>query len=351
MIICGVMSSDRARTGRSRRRLLALTVLVYAAGAGAAMAQTVMVRNAPPGGRVELVFNADTVASGMADPAGEATLTMNMAASGAKTEIDANVFVDVCSDDLRRVVIVERGQPVAPQPAGCDRRDTGALFLVRQISTLIVDVGGTLPTVVLRQGPVRLGPPRIRRAPRGLVVFGGAGLGQTRDLVLMACGNVAECEGDQSGFAYHAGATVWITRVFGVEGSYTRPAEGEAGGTLGEFTFNSALDAHIVTVAGKVGVPLGPVRLYGQVGANYHDATFSTTQTAGDLTQTFELRTTGWGWGFGGGLEVWVAPAVGIYAEGGRAAIKGEGPVGAEGSIDDRLTFLFAGLRIRIAGR
>jgi hypothetical protein len=322
-----------------------------AAGAGVATAQTLMIRNAPPGAAIEVVLNAETVGSGTADPAGEATLTTKMLASGDKTEIDANVLVDVCADNTRRVVIVERGQPAPPQPAGCDRRDSGALFLVRPVSTLIVNVGGNIPTVVLRQGPVRLGPPRIRRAPRGLVVFGGGGLSQTRDVVPMACGNVAECSGDQSGPAYHAGATVWLTRFLAAEGSYTRPAESDASGGENNFTFTSALDAHVVTIAGKVGVPIGPVRLYGQVGTNYHRATFSTTQTTEDLSQTFQLKTSGWGWGFGGGLEVWVAPAFGIYADAGRAALRGSSSDGQEEALDDRLTFFFVGARIRIAGR
>lgn len=352
MILCGVMPSQKARAGIHPPRLLAsVAVLHLCAGAAVATAQTIMIRNAPPRGTIEVVFNADVVATGAADQAGEATLKFDMAAGGAKDEIDANVFVDVCADNLRRVIIVERGQPVAAQPAGCDRRDTGALFLVRRVSTLIVNVGGALPTVVLRQGPVRLGPPRIRRAPRGLVVFGGGGLSSSRDLELIACGNVAECSGDRSRLAYTGGATVWFTRYLGADVAYVRPSTEEASGSGPTFNFSTTLEGHVTTIAGKVGVPLGPVRLYGQFGTNYHRLTLSTTQTSGDLTQTFELRTSGWGWNFGGGGEVWIVPALGIYGEFDRLALKGSARDGAEGTMDDRLNAFFFGLRVRIAGR
>ena len=346
------MSSEKDSTEIPRWRLLLAAALIHIAfGPAAAYAQTVMVRNAPPGGKLELVLDSTTVAEGTADAGGEATLALHLGANAGKTEIDANVYVDVCSDDLRRIVVVERGQPAGPQPAGCERRDTGAVFLVRRISTLIVDVGGTIPTVVLRQGPVRLGPPRIRRPPRGLVLFGGAGTSTTRDFELMACGNVVECGGDMSGVAYTGGATIWIARYLGVEGSYIRPMEARASGSESTFTFDSEFEAHVVTITGKAGIPIGPVRIFGQGGTNYHRATLSTTQTTGDLSQTFELRTSGWGWIFGGGLEVWVAPAFGIYAELGRSALKGTARDGGEGSLDDRQTYFFAGARIRIAGR
>lgn len=346
------MPSRKNRAENHAWRLLSIAALLHVIlGAGVAAAQTVMVRKAPPGGTIELVLNSTTVATATADPGGDATLALNLAANAQKNEIDANVFVDVCSDNLRRVVIVERGQAAGPQPAGCDRRDSGALFFVRRVSTVIVDVGGTIPTVVLRQGPVRLGPPRIRRAPRGLVVFGGAGLAQTRDLELMACGNVTECSGDASGAGYTAGAAVWFARFLAAEVSYVRPPEGEASGSLTDVTFSSALDAHVLTITGNGGIPIGPVRLYGKGGTSYHQATFSTTQTSGDLTQTFALKTSGWGWTFGGGIEVWAAPWFGIYGEFGRTALKGESETATEGTIDDRLTYFLGGIRIRIAGR
>jgi hypothetical protein len=48
---------------------------------------------------------------------------------------------------------------------------------------------------------------------------------------------------------------------------------------------------------------------------------------------------------------VWVAPAFGIYADAGRAALQGSSSDGQEEALDDRLTSFFVGARIRIAGR
>jgi Outer membrane protein beta-barrel domain len=346
------MSSQKSRAQGGRYPLLATAVALYVmVGAVVADAQTVMVRNAPPGGTIELVVNAATAATATADPSGGATLSNNLQTTTGKAEIDANVYVDVCTDNTRRIVIVERGQPAAAQPAGCDRRDTGALFLIRRVSTLIVNVGGTVPTVVLRQGPVRLGPRRIRRPAKGLIVFGGVGRSTVRDTVAIACGNVAECSGEDSGLAYNGGVDFWLTRYVGVEASYFKPADVEVSGRESTFTFTSTLDAEFLTVSGKAGVPLGPVRLYGKFGTTYHRALFKTTQSTGDVTQTLELGTQGWGWVFGGGGEIWLAPAVALYAELGRAAMKGSGREGAEGTMDERVTFYVAGARIRILGR
>ena len=346
------MPSQKSRAQGGRYLLWATAVaLSVCVGAVVAEAQTVMVRNAPPAATIELVVNSATAATATADPTGGATLSTNLQTTTAKTEIDANVYVDVCPDNLRRIIIIERGQPATAQPQGCDRRDTGALFLIRRVSTLIVNVGGTVPTVVLRQGPVRLGPRRIRRAPQGLVLFGGAGRSSTRETVTVACGNVVECSGEDSGVAVNAGVDFWLTRYIAVEASYFKLSDVEVSGSESTFTFTSALDAELATISGKVGVPLGPVRLYGKIGTTYHRALFSTTQSIGDVAQTLELGTQGWGWIFGGGGEIWVAPAFALYAELGRAALKGGGRDGAEGTMDERALYYFAGARIRILGR
>ena len=115
------MPSRKNRAGTHTWRVLAIAAALHVFGTGAAMGQTVMVRKAPPGGTVELVVNTATVATAKTDPGGDATLAMNLLEATGKTEIDANVFVDVCPDNVRRVVLVERGQAAGPQPAGCDR--------------------------------------------------------------------------------------------------------------------------------------------------------------------------------------------------------------------------------------
>jgi opacity protein-like surface antigen len=105
-------------------------------------------------------------------------------------------------------------------------------------------------------------------------------------------------------------------------------------------------------VAGQVGIPLGRVRPYGQIGATYTWATLETRQTMTNVTenatQAYLLKTEGWGWTYGGGLEAWVTPSFALYGEGGFADLKGEAADGAEGTLGDRLTYIFVGARVRI---
>lgn len=340
----------------------ALNVIV---SAGAANAQTVVVTNAPPGSTVELVLNTTTIGTAAVDARGDASLPVNLSAHAGKTEMDANIYVDVC-ENVRRVLLVERGQPRAPLGPGCNRRDVEGLYLVKRISSVVVDVGGPNPTVWLRQGSVTLHPSKPPRAwsasPTGLLVFGGGGLARVANVVAVACGDVTDCSGHKSGGAYTVGAAYWLTPFLGAEASYIKPADIEAQGRRTGFRFNSALDAHVLTIVGKVGGPLGRLRLYGEAGASYHRATFGTTQTVEDVTttvgdvtqtipggtQTFELKTAGWGWVFGGGMDIWMASSFAIYIEGGRAGLKGSAIENGEGSIDDSMTFLLVGARVRI---
>jgi len=119
------------------------------AGAGVAAAQTVIVKNAPSGSTVELAWNTATVGSAPANPSGFTTIIVG--AANTKPELDALVFVDACGE-RRRVLIVERGLDVPPPEAGCTRGEIIGLFIVRPISTIVVDVGGPIPTLLLRQG-------------------------------------------------------------------------------------------------------------------------------------------------------------------------------------------------------
>lgn len=346
-------------------RLLAVAAAINSVtGADIATAQTVIVRNAPAGATVELAVNAETVGSATADPSGTATLTAKMFAGDAKRETDASLYFDICPD-MRRVVLVERGEAPQPQDAACNRTESLGLFLIRPISTLVVDLSSPIPTVMLRQGPVDLNPQRPSTpVPTGFVVFGGAGMGKFRDAIALACGNVQQCSGDEWGIAYAAGADYWISRYLAAEVSYVRRSELDVDGSGSTFRFNSSLDTHVTTVAGKVGIPLGPVRVYGKAGGNYLRATTSTTQTIddtivtiGDVEQTIEggtltseIKFSGWGWAFGGGLEVWIEPYFAIYAEGGLAGLKGSPRENVEGAIDERLTFAIIGARVRIGG-
>ena len=85
----------------------------------------------------------------------------------------------------------------------------------------------------------------------------------------------------------------------------------------------------IVVIAAKIAAPLGAVRIYGTAGGNYTQATSDSSQTIPDKTitvsgvsqivpggtQTFQLKTHGWSYVFGGGLEVWANRTLGFYGE------------------------------------
>src|SRR6185503_21042156 len=105
------------------RRLLVAAALLMAIGSSKAGAQTVLVRHVPEGETVEVFLNATKVATAVVDASGDTRLPLNLRENNAgKTEIDANIFIDVC-DKIRRIIVVERGQPAATQEPACERRD------------------------------------------------------------------------------------------------------------------------------------------------------------------------------------------------------------------------------------
>jgi outer membrane protein with beta-barrel domain len=321
----------------------------------------VMVRNAPAGAPVELAFDAATVATGAADAEGQATLALNLSSLG-KTEVDASIFVDIC-DKTRRVLVVERGRTPPAPAAGCDRREIPGVYWVRPINTVVVDVGGFIPKVLLIKGSYE--PPRPREttpegtevptpkrpSPTGLVLSGGFGIAKFRDARLLACGNIATCGGHDSKFGYTGGITYWFTRYLAAEATYIKPSKMTASGSGDTFNFTSALSADVFTIVGKLAAPFGPVRIYGQAGTNYHQAVSTSAETIDGATQSFELRTHGWSWVYGGGGEGWITKRVAIFGEFNLARIKGVDERGGEGQIDDRLRTLMGGVRVRLGRR
>ena len=348
-------------------RLLALAAaFTVLAGSGVARAQTVMVRKAPAGATIEVVVNTTPVTSGTADAAGDATLPFSLMSVLKKQQIDANVYVDVCGAAPRRIVLVERGSAGAPVQDSCERRDIPGLFLIRRVTSLVVDVGGPIPTVLLVQGSFDLkdpNPGRARLAPTGLVLFGGGGLGVLRDAKLAACGNLNDCD-TSTPLGYTFGAEFWVARFVSAEVSYLRPAKLDISGAGQGFRFDSAFDAHALTIAGKAGLPLRIVRLYGKAGLTYSDVASTTVQTIDEVTvtidgvsqtipggeQSFELKTRGWSWLAGGGVEVWAKPSFAIYLEGGRAFLKGSPEDDREGETNDAFTSIMIGARFKIGG-
>jgi len=330
------------------RPLALAAALTVTLGAGVANAQAVMVRNAPPGMTVELVLNAATVDSAAADAAGIAKLAVKEPAKPQKPQSAAHIHVDVC-EKRRRVVLVEPGVPPPAPPAGegCERKDIAGLFVMRPVTTFVIDLAVPGPTVWLRQGPVPptwlteeagiRGPRFGRSAPTRLALFGGAGGVKFRDAVSEDCGTVSPCTGTSFRGAYSVGVDYWVAPFLAADFSYTR--------------------------TGKVNVNGSGIYFLG--GVNYHRVTSTTTETIDDIsvtngdvtqavpggTQSFELQADGWGWLFGGGVEAWVTPRFAVYAEGGAAGLNSSAINATEGVLDDQVTFVAAGLRMHIGRR
>ena len=143
------------------------------------------------------------------------------------------------------------------------------------------------------------------------------------------------CSGDQAGLGYSFGAAYWVTPYLAAEGTYIQPADATATGTTDTFQFNSVFETQVLTIVGKVGIPLGPIRPYGQAGASYHQAKFTTNQTmtGGGNAEHAQLSAShdGWGFVFGGGVEMWFSSVFGVYGEFGSSAIKGSARDEADG--------------------
>ncbi len=152
---------------------------------------------------------------------------------------------------------------------------------------------------------------------------------------------------------------------FGLSSSYVKardvPVQGQGQG----FTFSNVLKSDIGTVEVTAGAPIGPVRVYGHGGMNYTRAMLTSTETITPTTaivdgitwtvtpggtQSTEFPTQGWGWQFGGGLEVWLNTRAAIYGEMSYIAIRTKPSQGAQGRINDALYTFMLGLRIRIGG-
>jgi len=343
----------------NRWRLVATTAAVVIGTAGIGSAQTVYLRNAPAGSNVEVVVNAASGGTGVVDSEGEAKVPFTLPAG--KTEMDANVFVDVCNAaKLRKVLITDRARQPPPPAEGCDRAEIAGIYWVRPVNTIVIDVGGPTPALLLVRGDYT--PPKpgtegtsdeehpSKPLPHGLLMFAGGAYTNFRDAGILFCGN-APCTPKTAGFTYTFGVDVWLTRFIGVEGTYLHPHQVSATGGDDTFTFKTTMDSDVWTMAGKLGAQAGVVRIYGKGGLNYHQATTKTAETLATVVQGIEYKTTGWSWIFGGGMEAWLGQRqrLAIFADAGIMRIKGPSEGGGEAKIDDRLKYVAVGVKLRLS--
>jgi opacity protein-like surface antigen len=338
-------------------------------GVRSAIAQTVVVRNAQPGSTIELQLNTEAPKSTPAGPTGDATIAVPL--STGTDQIDVRFFVDMCGAVLRVQMMSPGVQPGAPA-AGCNRTEVSGVFVMRRVTTFVVDIEGALVSVHLTQGPA---PPDwlgqssetarkyfLTTPPRGFLLFVGGSLATIGNMANASCGSVSACTSDGFNLGAATGAALWVTRYFGAQATLAKPTNATANGSGDTFRFGSTFETRVFTLAGMAGVPAGPVRIYGLGGATWHRAKFITTETINDQTvvvdnvsQTipggtaiFEHRTEGWSWLVGGGIEAWMTKWVAIYAEFQHAKLKGAETGTSEGGIDDRLRFISAGARVRL---
>jgi hypothetical protein len=363
--LCRKMSISRPLS------LLVCGVTLATAGAAPAAAQSVIVRNATPGTTIQVQLNEEAARSATADTNGDATVALQMPAH--MDEISVRFVVDVCSSQVRVQVVGPGVEPALAGP-GCNRNAAREVFIMRGVTTFVVDLDGTSASIHLTQGPA---PPswlgraqsgqKARRyflatPPSALLLFAGAGVPRFSNAVNVACGNVTTCSGGAFTGAVAAGAAFWIKNYLGAEITFAKPAQTTATGSGATFRFNSALDSRLMTIVAVAGIPVGPARLYALGGRNYHRATFSTTETINDATivindvsqtikggtQTFQHKTEGWNWLLGGGLEAWVSKPIAFYIEVQRATLKATDIGAAEGGIDDHAILIMSGIRVRV---
>ena len=247
-------------------------------------------------------------------------------------------------------------------------------FVVRQITTLVVNVSETAPSVLVRQGKAPaawltdevdrpLSPKAVNSPSRGLYGFGAGGIASLSDVRAVACGT-GESAGSTNPAVFSAGATFWLKPFFGIEASWLKPSDIRLTGASNAYEYVSTFQTDVFTMVGKLGVPVSYVRPYGFGGATWNRAHWTTTQIITEQTytidgaqvvfpggtQTFNLHTQGWSWIAGGGIEVAAGKRALIFGEGGWAGVKGDDRQLGEGKTDLRVFYIIGGVRIRILG-
>lgn len=319
-------------------------------------------RHVPAGLAVEAAVNGGAAVSGTANGEGDATLVFPASTTldaAGKGEMDANIFLDTCAA-THRVIVMDRARTPPAAADGCERREIPGVFWVRRLNTIVVDVSGTAPSLLLIRQDTPPPPPKpdavaddeeVKKprtpSPIGPVVFGGGGIGSITDIGVQTCGSVTPCTAKNSGLNYTFGAEFWMKEWLGIDAAYLRPRKFTASGG-DTFNFNTDMNTDIWTIAGLVAAPLGRVRVYAKAGVNYSQATSTTVETIALASQTITLKTRGWGYLYGGGTEVWFSKRLAAYGEFDVAKLNGTPQGGGEAKLDDKYTAVVGGVRLRV---
>jgi hypothetical protein len=344
-----------------RRRSVVLVALYLVLGTTLASAQTVILRHVPPGSTLELVVDAKEAGTAKANAGGNATVTAN-SVSG---QMDANVWLDTC-DDTYRVFLVRPGAALAPAGA-CRRNQIAGLYLLQRITSIVIDSSNT-GSLLIRQGRAYnewLTDPRPQLARAGvgteagaaedsseplppltgLTLFGGAGLGTSLDFESQSCGTL-DCT-RESPLQYGGGIGWWFNDFFGVEGRYGYLGKLTVAANPASYQFSTTREGGFLAFGGRAGFRKGRFRPFGRAGLNLNRSTVTTRETVGESTQTFAMRTRGWAPVFGGGVEIWLSPRLGLYVDGQHLGLKGKDDRDSGIEVDDTLLTAQAGLTIR----
>jgi hypothetical protein len=349
------------------RSLVVLFLFHLAIGATLASAQTVFVRHVTPGSTVELVLDAMQVGTAKANTEGLAAV---MATGKVDVPMDANVWVDACGD-AHRVILARPGAQPPAEPA-CRRTQIAGLYLVQRVTSIVIDARAT-SSLLLRQGRapdvwLRDPPPAEAQASAeplppltGLTLFGAAGLSTSLNFTSQSCGEVTSCSG-KAPIQLSGGVAWWFNDFVGAEARYSYLGDEKVEASDDAFRFTTTREGGVVAFTGRAGVRTGRFRPFGRAGMGLHRATLTTTQTLNDTTvvindveqtvsggtQILQMRTQGWAPVYGGGVEVWLSPIVGIYGEVQRVGLKGKDDRGADIEVDDAVITAQVGFIVRL---
>lgn len=340
---------------------------------GTANAQTVIVRHVAGQTKVDARVGSGAPVVATTDADGNARIVLH-AVQGA--DLSAHVLVDVCaSPSERHILIVGLQMTAAAVTSGCARKTVGSVFVIRDTTTLVIDMLPETPTVLIAQGtpPSEWLEDRGQQAagasatvqPTGIMVFGTGGLTTFGSFGSADCGqNTSNCTSHATKPAATAGAAYWFTPHVAAVVSYTRTRAALANGNGSNYTFTSRLETNVLTVGGQIMASAHHVTFFGRVGGAHHRARWLTSQTTDPTTVTvdgvdqvlqggtesWDVRTTGWNWSVGAGADFWVSSRVAIVTAFQFAVLKGTDLGGSEAAIDERAPSVQAGLLLRLGG-